>query len=208
MSDAKDAQALEGRRRGLPLGAIAAALGCSVEEAEAAIARALAEAPPELDPEAALILDLSRIDRMIQGVWKRATEGEPAAVDRMIRLIEMGERLRGEPARVKDALSDALTVTLDALDLETEDAAIVAACQQVARQIDHAIAHGTSMEATKAMYLLPHLWNGLRELGATPAARAALKASVPTPPPVPVAADPQEVPVDLDTFKKQRRGGA
>lgn len=206
MTKEADAQALEGRRRGLPFAAIAAALGCSVEEAEGAVARALAEAPPETDPEAVRLLDLSRLDRMLQGVWPRAIQGEPAAVDRVVRIQEMRQRLLGEPTRVKDAITDAFEATLKALDTAPADATLIAACRQVARQIDHAVAHGTALEATKALYLLPHLMNGLRELGATPAARAALQASVPAPNPDAEAGDPKEGPVDLDTFKKRRRG--
>lgn len=44
----------------------------------------------------------------------------------------------------------------------------------IASQIDYAVTHGTGIEVTKALYLMPHLMNVLRELGATPDARGSI----------------------------------
>jgi hypothetical protein len=51
----------------------------------------------------------------------------------------------------------------------------VATGRTVAGQIDSALRSGVSMERTKALDLVPHLVNVLRELGATPAARTQVK---------------------------------
>ncbi|WP_028472975.1 terminase small subunit [Nocardioides alkalitolerans] len=51
------------------------------------------------------------------------------------------------------------------------DAAVVAAGRTIAQQIDDVMETGTPLEKTKALYLMPHLLNVLRELLATPKAR-------------------------------------
>jgi len=169
------AQALEGRRRGLSIASIAATLKVDEAVVADAVALALAEVPMHTDVEQERALSFSRIDRMMTGVWPRAVKGEPEAIDRVLKLEEQRARLLGEPERIRDGITTAVEETIDALDLLPEDAAIVASIRQVARQIDHAVAYGASVEATKAMYLLPHLWNGLGKLGATPEAREELK---------------------------------
>lgn len=52
-----------------------------------------------------------------------------------------------------------------------EDAGLVAAARAVADRIDEAIATESGSELTKALYLMPHVTNLLREMLATPAAR-------------------------------------
>ncbi|QPE04123.1 hypothetical protein IT882_13070 [Microbacterium schleiferi] len=168
-------QALEGRRRGLSFASIAAAVKAEESEVREAVAEALAEAPADIDLEQERALAFSRLDRMLSGVWPRAVKGEPEAIDRVLRLEDARARLLGEPERVRDGITSAVEETLAAIETEPADAALIATVRQAARQIDHAVAFGTSFEATKAMYLLPHLWNGLEKLGATPAAREELK---------------------------------
>lgn len=53
------------------------------------------------------------------------------------------------------------------------DDALVEAGRKVADRIDEATASGEGQEVTKALYLVPHLMNVLREMYATPAARIA-----------------------------------
>lgn len=187
---------------------IAEQLDCTVDEATTAVQAAIAASPVAMDQSPARILELERLDALHRAVWAKALRGDVAAVDRVLRIQEARQRMLGEPTRVKDAITDALEATLKELKTEAADGALIASLRQVARQIDHAVANGTSLEATKAMYLLPHLWNGLRELGATPAARAALQASMPAPDPAAAAAPKEGGPVDLDDFKHRRRGGA
>lgn len=175
MTPEQIAQALEGRRRGLAFPAIAATLKVDEQAVRDAVAAALAAQPVDLDVEQERALSFSRIDRMMTGVWPRAVKGEPEAIDRVLKLEEMRARLLGEPERVRDGITSAVEETIDALSVEIEDAALIASVRQLAKQIDHAMSYGSSVEATKAMYLLPHLWNGLGKLGATPEAREELK---------------------------------
>lgn len=207
MPDVDPQAALKLFMAALSYDAIAERLGCTVEEATDAVRAAIAASSVAMDQTSARIVELERLDALHRAVWAKALRGDVAAVDRALRIQEQRQRLLGEPTRVKDAITDAFEKTLSALTLEDADQTLIASCRQVARQIDHAVANGTSIEATKALYLLPHLWNGLRELGATPAARAALQASVPAPSEVPADSTPEGAPVDLDSFKKQRRGG-
>lgn len=187
----------------------AAGDACTEVDVRDAVQAAIAASRVALDQSAARILQLEQIDSMHKAIWVKALGGDLAAIDRVVKLQQERERLLGEPTRVKDAITEAFEKSLAALKGITDaDEALIAACRQVARQIDHAVANGTSLEATKALYLLPHLWNGLRELGATPAARAALQASVPTPDPDGDDEDAKGAPVDLDAFKRRSRGGS
>lgn len=169
------------------------------------VAKALGASTIALDQAPSRILALERLETLHRVFWPKALRGDVAALDRVMRIDEARQRLLGEPTRVKDAITDALEETLKELETTKADAALIAACRQVARQIDHAVANGTSLEATKAMYLLPHLWNGLRELGATPAARVALAASVPDP--ADPAAEGEATTNDLEDWKRRRAGG-
>jgi hypothetical protein len=56
-----------------------------------------------------------------------------------------------------------------------EDAGLVSAARKVADRIDAAIATESGAELTKALYLMPHVTNLLREMLATPAARVNAK---------------------------------
>lgn len=51
------------------------------------------------------------------------------------------------------------------------DAALVEAGRKIADRVDEATATGEGQEVTKALYLVPHLMNVLREMYATPKAR-------------------------------------
>ena len=51
------------------------------------------------------------------------------------------------------------------------DDALVEAGRKVADRVDEATATGEGQEVTKALYLVPHLMNVLREMYATPKAR-------------------------------------
>ncbi|OAZ40940.1 hypothetical protein A9Z40_03085 [Microbacterium arborescens] len=166
--------ALESRRRGLPIRSIAEDLGVDEATVRDAIALALAEVPMHTDAEQERALSFSRIDAMLQGVWLKAIDGEVDAIDRVLKLEDLRARLLGEPDRIRDGITQAVEASIAALELEPADEALTASVRQLARQIDHAVAFGSSIEATKAMYLLPHLWNGLGKLGATPESREEL----------------------------------
>lgn len=57
--------------------------------------------------------------------------------------------------------------------LEPIDSGLVASARAVADRIDEAVATSDGQELTKALYLIPHVTNLLREMLATPASRLA-----------------------------------
>lgn len=171
----RDMRALELRRAGVQLPRIVEQLGFgSTKVAEASIARAMAASPVLADPTQIRTLELDRLDRLQQAVWAKAVKGDVQALDRVIRISEMRMKLAGVPGDQKH-MQDAYDKTVAALGLGDVDAAAVAAGRRVAEQIDAATATGDGMAITKALYLLPHLMNVLRELGASPAGRVAVE---------------------------------
>ena len=76
------------------------------------------------------------------------------------------------------SLIDAFTETVRAaegLKADGLDAAIVEAGRTLCVTIDDVLETGTALERTKALYLMPHLVNILREMEATPKARSEAK---------------------------------
>lgn len=53
------------------------------------------------------------------------------------------------------------------------DSALVEAGRKIASQIDRTVEFGEGQDVTKALYLVPHMVNILREMLATPASRKA-----------------------------------
>lgn len=51
------------------------------------------------------------------------------------------------------------------------DAALVEAGRTIAERVDDAVENGEGQDVTKALYLIPHMLNVLREMHATPKAR-------------------------------------
>lgn len=64
------------------------------------------------------------------------------------------------------------TVAANAELVEGIDSALTAAGRKIAERVDEATATGEGQEVTKALYLIPHMMNVLREMYATPKARA------------------------------------
>jgi len=77
-----------------------------------------------------------------------------------------------EALGVRAALEESIRINRQLLP---EDAGVVAAARAVADRIDAAIATESGSELTKALYLVPHVTNLLREMLATPAARLTAK---------------------------------
>lgn len=67
----------------------------------------------------------------------------------------------------------AFDATADVCGLKPADQALIEAGRKIADRIDEATATGEGQEVTKALYLVPHMVNILREMLATPAARKA-----------------------------------
>lgn len=161
---------LEGRRRGYPYSAIAQSLGITERAAEKAFEEGLSKESPITDPEQMLRLDLSRLDRMTQGLWPEASSGNPAAVREMLSVMEARRRTLAAPPTTTQV--DAFNASLEGLTLTKADGALIELGRKIAARIDAASGSFDPIAETKAMYLSPHLVTVLRELGATPAVRA------------------------------------
>lgn len=173
----RDAEALKLRHAGVSVQRIAQQLGFkTTADAEKAIARALDSRGNSNDPAAVRALELDRLDRLQQALWVTALGGDLHAVDRVKALGEARVRLAGIAERGQSVMTEAFDETVAALDTKDEDKALITSGRRIAERIDSAAASGDQLAETKALYLLPHLMNILRELGATPAARADLKA--------------------------------
>lgn len=173
---ARAQRGLELRRAGIPLERIVSELGFkSAEEAAVDIRAALDAVGVMTDPEETRLLALDRIDRMIAGTWARAAKGEASAIDRVLRLQE--DRIRLVGTAKSTVMVEAYETAVAALVLKPADGALVAAGHRLAERIDAASGTMDPTAETKAMYLMPHLMTVLRELGATPAARASVKSA-------------------------------
>lgn len=174
----RDSKALDLRRAGVPVPRIAEQLGFSSSAlAQKGIDRAMAAQGTTFDPADVRALELDRLDRLQQAVWVKAVKGDLKAVETAQKLTEARVRLAGIAARGESVMTEAFDATVEALPTEPEDASLLASGRRIAERIDDAAASGDSLAETKALYLLPHLMNILRELGATPAARQNLRAA-------------------------------
>lgn len=171
-SDEVLAGVLELRRAGVPFGRIAERLELADEtSARAAYHQALDESDSRFDVE----LEVQRLDRLLTVAWKRATATPPdlAAMDRVLKIGERRERLLAHPRQVKHELREAFddsAIAASGYDADL-DAALLAAGRAIADRIDAAMCGDDHTETTKALYMVPHLVNILREMGATPKAR-------------------------------------
>lgn len=169
----KDLPALELRRAGVPIPKIMEQLGFRSRAAcEKAITRAMDAQGLVTDPVAVRRAELDRLDRLQAAVWAKAARGDAAAIDRVLKLAEMRMRIAGVVESGLTPLTESFDKTVDALELSDQDAALVAFGRRYCEQVDAASALGDPLAVTKALHLMPHVVNVLRELGATPAARA------------------------------------
>lgn len=142
----------------------------TVSSAEAAIRRALAVNRKGKDWDTERSAELERIDALYRAAYPQAIKGDLKAIDSCNTLSERRMRILDKPDDGATITSN-FEETVAALDTTRADAAVIASGRAIARQIDYSLQHGTGQEVTKALYLVPHLMNVLRELGATPAAR-------------------------------------
>lgn len=142
----------------------------TVSSAEAAIRRALAANRKGKDRDTERSAELERIDALYRAAYPQAIQGDLKAIDSCNTLSERRMRILDKPDDGA-AITSNYEATVAALDTTEADAAAIASGRAIARQIDYSLQHGTGQEVTKALYLVPHLMNVLRELGATPAAR-------------------------------------
>ena len=142
----------------------------TVSSAEAAIRRALAANRKGKDRDTERSAELERIDALYRAAYPQAIQGDLKAIALCNTLSERRMRILDKPDDGA-AITSNYEATVAALDTTEADAAAIASGRAIARQIDYSLQHGTGQEVTKALYLVPHLMNVLRELGATPAAR-------------------------------------
>jgi hypothetical protein len=162
------------RRAGVPFDVIAEQVNLTPESARAYFDKAIGAG--DLTYQRALEAD--RMDRLHTAVWPAAIKGDPKAVDSALRISERRERLRATPKENDHAFRDAFdkaASTSEALNPDL-DAALVEAGRKIANQVDEAAATAEGVELTKALYLVPHMMNVLREMLATPASRNAADA--------------------------------
>jgi hypothetical protein len=187
------ARILELRRAGVSPRRIASEL----KMPEEAVQEAISEALSSVTVEEIRALELDRLDRLQQAIWAGAIGGEIRSVDRAIHLTELRLRLAGSPDPTT-SMSDAYEETIQGLPDSGKDQALIEAGRRLVRQIDTAANSGDPVLESKAMFLIPHLVNVLRELRATPAIREELAAIAAAALPAPSVGN------ELDEFKKRR----
>jgi hypothetical protein len=172
MIDDTQRRVLELRRAGVPFERIAAEVQLEdVDQARSIFDQAIEQAAPSYDSK----LEADRLDRLLAAVWPKAIGGDLTAVERAIKIGERREKLSArvpeDQRNMRDAYDASLTSSPHINDV---DQALIESGRTIADRIDAAIALGEGQEVTKALFLLPHMVNILRELLATPAARLAL----------------------------------
>jgi hypothetical protein len=136
------------------------------------------------DPELNVALEADRLDRLHMAVWPSAVQGDVNAVDRVLRISERRDKVVTTPRNNTHALREAFDESARTSEQLHEgwDVALLEAGRKIADRVDEAVASGEGQEVTKALYLVPHMLNVLREMLATPAARANAAAKVPPAP--------------------------
>jgi hypothetical protein len=166
-------QVLALRRAGASFDAIAERLHITARTARASFEQAMGSLKPDLSAA----LEADRLDRLHMAAWPAAVNGDLNAIDRVLKIGERRDKVVAPTAKNDHALRKAFDQTASTCTalVEGADVALVAAGRRIADQIDTAVAAGDG----KALYLVPHMMTVLREMLATPAARAAAQAKVP-----------------------------
>lgn len=169
------AQVLELRSAGLGFGAIAGQLSIADGEAR----RLYSEAIDDTDLRFDVALEVRRVDRLLSIAWTKATKGDLLAMDRVKMLSERRERLVGWSREQKHEMREAFDETVASLKGvdRRRHASVIAAGRAIADRVDAALCNDDRTEVTKSLYLIPHLINVLRELGATPAQEQSVTAA-------------------------------
>jgi hypothetical protein len=173
---AKAAQVLEYRRVGVGFPVIVEQLGLrDVLEAVELYDAALLAVPTKFQPA----LEVERLERLVAAVYPKAARGDLNAIDRAVKIGERLEKIGAEPKPNSRELRTAFdeSVSSSKALVAGVDNALVASGRAIADRVDEALANGEGQEVTKALYLLPHMMNVLREMQATPSARLAAAAA-------------------------------
>lgn len=171
-NDALAAKVLAARRAGASFDQIAEHEGLTPKAAKALFDKAIGT----YDPEYTKALEADRLDRLHLAVWPLAVQGDLGAVDRVLRISERRDKVLAEPTPNDHALRQAFDQSAStSADVTDVDAALLEAGRKIADRVDAAVASGEGQEVTKALYLVPHMVNVLREMLATPASRELAK---------------------------------
>ncbi len=92
--------------------------------AYAAVTRALAENEEVVAHERSLAL--MRLDRMLRGIWPKATTGDLLAIDRVLKLSEERAKLLGLYKPIKVDIRAQLIMEAERLDLDVDDVLLAA----------------------------------------------------------------------------------
>jgi hypothetical protein len=170
--DRQKEQALDLHLACTPLGQIAEIMGLTEARVRKLIADALDDKVGPNLPDRART-EIARIDKALAGIWRDVQGGDLDAIDRMLRLHERRERL-ASPRDNTQELTKAYERTTKASKalIGGLDDALIEMGRKTCIQIDRICAIGNEVEIAKALYLQPHVVKALREMLATPAARA------------------------------------
>lgn len=158
------------RRAGAKFDVIAAQLNIMSDEAVALCDYALSQT----NPDVSAALEADRLDRLHMAVWGAAQQGDPKAVDTVLKIAAERHKVLADPRPNDHALRNAFDAAVESSTHVTEvDQAAVEAGRKIADQVDLVTATGGGADLTRALYLVPHMMNVLRELLATPASRHA-----------------------------------
>lgn len=164
-------RAYEMRRAAMPIGVIAQQLHVSERRVKLMVQRVIDQLPQDHDTR----LDIDRLDRLIAAAWPRAIAGDGEMMDRVAKLTAQRNRLGNPHGENRGELLSSFETSIDRARRDKVvselDSAIVESGRKLAKRIDEALSFGDPEEATKAMYLIPHLMNILKECMATPGAR-------------------------------------
>lgn len=165
-------QVLAARRAGASFDQIAERMGLTAKAAKALFDKAIGT----YDPEYTKALEADRLDRLHLAVWPQAVQGDLNAVDRVLKISERRDKVLAEPKPNDHALREAFDRSAaTSSEVQDVDAALLEAGRKIADRVDQAVATGEGQEVTKALYLVPHMVNVLREMLATPASREAAR---------------------------------
>lgn len=186
-------RALELRRAGVPLARIAEQLGYPSTQHAQDATDALIASPGS--PATVRREELDRIERLRQAIWPRAMKGDAVAIDRALKLTELRLRLSGMPDEDR-RMGTAFEVSLRATTVTDSDTTLVEAGRRLCEQMDAASASGDPFALQKALFLMPHLLNVLRDLGMTPSVRDSVTGQI---------RPPEQRKNELADFKRKRR---
>jgi hypothetical protein len=158
---------------------IAEILGMTEARARKLLADALDDAVDPSLPERART-EIARIDRAIAAIWGSVENGDLDSIDRFLRLSERREKL-ATPRPNTQELEKAFRRSAESSKalVSGVDDGIVELGRKTCEQIDHVVATGNPTDVTKALYLQTYVHKALREMLATPAARADAEAKKP-----------------------------